>query len=139
MPDEDDDFEIELDWEEAPVPEEPAVAKHKVGDKVVAVGSYLPGGDRRAVSVVQIEKVIDWKTVSPLPMQTGTAYVVKHLWGESLAMPVTKKKKVKGEELTVMVDGMYYVDKRDIHPLQNERSVTSICKRLFSSKGRKKA
>lgn len=141
MPDEDEDeldFEIELDWEEEPVPEELGVTKYKVGDKVVAMGSYRPGGDRRSIAVVQIEKIIDWRTVSPLPSQTGTAYVVKHLWGEHLAMPVVKKKKVKGEELIVAVEGMYYVDKRDIHPFQNERSLNSIYNRLFPSKGRKK-
>jgi len=137
MPDEDDDFEIELDWEEEPALEEPVISKYKVGDKVVAVGSYLPGGDRRSVAVVQIEKITDWSTISPIG-QTGVVYVVKYLWGESLAMPVTKKKKVKGVELVMTVDGMFYVDKKDIHPLLNERSVTSICKRLFPSERKRK-
>lgn len=136
MPDEYDDFEIELDWEEEPANELVHPSKYKIGDKLVAVGSYLPGGDR-AVAVVTIEKIVDWSTINPT--QTGAAYVVKRVWGDRLAMSVMKKKRIKGQSLSVPVEDMYYVSGSDLHPLGKERTTKSIRARIFQKKRRKKS
>lgn len=125
--DDDDDFEIDLEE----ITDIAPTSKHKVGDKVIAVGGYLPG-DERAVAVVVITAIIDWSKVNPA--QNGTAYVVKHQWGNQLSMSVTKAVKRKKETLFVTVDGMYYVDRKDIHQHRGERSTNSIRKRLFPKK-----
>jgi len=127
MPDDDDDFEIELDWEE----EEVLLSKYQVGDKVVAVGSYMPGGDR-AVAVVTIKDITTWEKVSRV--SKGLVYVVKREWGDQLAMSVTKTITRKKMKLFVAVDDMYYVDPKDLHQLKKERTTKSIRNRLFPPK-----
>jgi len=139
MPPDEDDFEIELDDDDdieielEEIVDDLPQSKYKVGDKVIAVGNYMPG-DVRAVAVVVITDVIDWSKVNP--SQNGVAYVVKHQWGNQLAMPVTKAVTRKKDKLFVAVDGMYYVDKKDIHQHRGERSITSIRNRLFPKKRR---
>ena len=128
-PGDNDDFEIEIDDDDfdVEIDDDSAAAKHKPGDKAVAVGGYLPGADR-AVAVVIIEKIIDWSSVNPAIH--GLAYVVKREWGDSLAMSVFRRNK---QGLSVSVENMYYVDQRNIHPYAGERSTASIRKRLFPS------
>lgn len=138
MPDEEDDFEIELDdedWEEAEVDTLHLQSKYSPGEKVVAAGSYLPG-DHRAVAVVIIEKIIDWSEVNPT--QKGLAYVVKHVWGDRLSMAVRKTVKRKGKKVSVSDESRYYVDKKDVHPLGKERSTNTIRKRLFPPQRRRR-
>jgi hypothetical protein len=134
-PGDNDDFEVEIDDDdfEVEIDDASATAKYKPGDKVIAVGGALPGADK-AVAVVTIEKSIDWSTVNP--EARGQAYVVKHEWGDSLAMSVYRRNK---QGLSVSIENKYYVDWRDIHPYAGERSTNSIRKKLFPSTKKRRA